>query len=62
MALCSSFHQAHGKALQPWCATKVLRRWGMLVAARLVPKYFDPQAVAVVEGTVAETTPLLAQS
>jgi aldehyde dehydrogenase (NAD+) len=31
-------------------------------AARLVPKYFDPQAVAVVEGAVAETTALLAQS
>ena len=31
-------------------------------AARLVPKYFDPQAVAVVEDAVAETTALLAQS
>jgi acyl-CoA reductase-like NAD-dependent aldehyde dehydrogenase len=30
-------------------------------AARLVPKYFDPRAVAVVEGAVAETTALLAQ-
>jgi aldehyde dehydrogenase (NAD+) len=30
-------------------------------AARLVPKYFDPRAVAVVEGGVAETTALLAQ-
>jgi acyl-CoA reductase-like NAD-dependent aldehyde dehydrogenase len=30
-------------------------------AARLVPKYFDPRAVAVVEGAVPETTALLAQ-
>jgi aldehyde dehydrogenase (NAD+) len=30
-------------------------------AARLVPKYFDPRAVAVVEGAVPETTGLLAQ-
>lgn len=30
-------------------------------AARLVPKYFDPRAVAVVEGAVAETTALLEQ-
>jgi aldehyde dehydrogenase (NAD+) len=30
-------------------------------AARLVPKYFDPRAVAVVEGGVPETTALLAQ-
>jgi aldehyde dehydrogenase (NAD+) len=30
-------------------------------AARLVPKYFDPEVVAVVEGTVPETTALLAQ-
>jgi aldehyde dehydrogenase (NAD+) len=29
--------------------------------ARLVPKYFDPRAVAVVEGGVPETTALLAQ-
>jgi aldehyde dehydrogenase (NAD+) len=31
-------------------------------AARLVPKYFDPRAVAVVEGAVPETTALLAQN
>ena len=31
-------------------------------AARLVPKYFDPRAVAVVEGAVPETTALLAQT
>jgi aldehyde dehydrogenase (NAD+) len=31
-------------------------------AARLVPKYFDPRAVAVVEGAVAETTALLDQN
>jgi aldehyde dehydrogenase (NAD+) len=30
-------------------------------ASRLVPKYFDPRAVAVVEGAVPETTALLAQ-
>ncbi len=30
-------------------------------AARLVPKYFDPRAVAVAEGGVPETTALLAQ-
>jgi aldehyde dehydrogenase (NAD+) len=30
-------------------------------AARLVPKYFDPRAVAVVEGAIPETTALLAQ-
>lgn len=30
-------------------------------AARLVPKYFDPRAVAVVEGAVPETTALLEQ-
>ena len=30
-------------------------------AARLVPKYFDPQVAAVVEGAVPETTALLAQ-
>jgi acyl-CoA reductase-like NAD-dependent aldehyde dehydrogenase len=30
-------------------------------AARLVPKYFDPRAVTVVEGAVPETTALLAQ-
>lgn len=30
-------------------------------AARLVPKYFDPRIVAVVEGGVPETTALLAQ-
>lgn len=30
-------------------------------AARLVPEYFDPRAVAVVEGAVPETTALLAQ-
>jgi acyl-CoA reductase-like NAD-dependent aldehyde dehydrogenase len=30
-------------------------------AARWVPKYFDPRAVAVVEGAVPETTALLAQ-
>jgi len=30
-------------------------------AVRLVPKYFDPRAVAVVEGGVPETTALLAQ-
>jgi aldehyde dehydrogenase (NAD+) len=30
-------------------------------AARLVPKYFDPAAVAVIEGAVPETTALLAQ-
>lgn len=30
-------------------------------AARLVPRYFDPQAVTVVEGSVPETTALLAQ-
>ena len=30
-------------------------------AARLVPKYFDPRVVAVVEGAVPETTALLAQ-
>jgi acyl-CoA reductase-like NAD-dependent aldehyde dehydrogenase len=30
-------------------------------AAQLVPKYFDPRAVAVVEGAVPETTALLAQ-
>ena len=30
-------------------------------AARLVPKYFDPRAVAVVEGPIPETTALLAQ-
>lgn len=30
-------------------------------AARLVPKYFDPRAVAVVEGAVPETTALLSQ-
>jgi acyl-CoA reductase-like NAD-dependent aldehyde dehydrogenase len=30
-------------------------------AARLVPKYFDPRAVTVVEGGVPETTELLAQ-
>src|SRR5215510_6553501 len=30
-------------------------------AANLVPKYFDPRAVAVVEGAVPETTALLAQ-
>ncbi len=30
-------------------------------AARLVPKYFDSRAVAVVEGAVGETTALLAQ-
>lgn len=30
-------------------------------AARLVPRYFDPRAVAVVEGGVPETTALLAQ-
>jgi aldehyde dehydrogenase (NAD+) len=30
-------------------------------AARLVPRYFDPRAVAVVEGGVPETTDLLAQ-
>jgi aldehyde dehydrogenase (NAD+) len=30
-------------------------------AARLVPKYFDPRAVAVIEGAVPETTALLAQ-
>jgi len=30
-------------------------------AGRLVPKYFDPRAVAVVEGAVPETTALLAQ-
>jgi aldehyde dehydrogenase (NAD+) len=30
-------------------------------AARLVPKYFDPRAVAVVEGAIPETTTLLAQ-
>src|SRR6478735_2890113 len=30
-------------------------------AARLVPQYFDPRAVAVVEGAVPETTALLAQ-
>ena len=29
--------------------------------AKLVPKYFDPRAVAVVEGAVPETTALLAQ-
>jgi len=29
--------------------------------ARLVPRYLDPAAVAVVEGGVAETTPLLAE-
>ena len=31
------------------------------VAARLVPKYFDPRVVTVVEGGVAETTALLAE-
>jgi acyl-CoA reductase-like NAD-dependent aldehyde dehydrogenase len=31
-------------------------------AARLVPQYFDPRAVAVVEGAVPETTALLAQA
>jgi acyl-CoA reductase-like NAD-dependent aldehyde dehydrogenase len=31
------------------------------VAARLVPKYFDPREVAVVEGAVPETTALLNQ-
>ena len=30
-----------------------------VVAAKLVPKYFDPRAVAVVEGAVPETTALL---
>lgn len=30
-------------------------------AARLVPKYFDPRAVAVVEGAIPETTALLDQ-
>jgi acyl-CoA reductase-like NAD-dependent aldehyde dehydrogenase len=30
-------------------------------AANLVPKYFDPRAVAVVEGAIPETTALLAQ-
>ena len=30
-------------------------------AARLVPKYFDPRAVAVVEGAIPETNALLAQ-
>src|SRR5215468_6376762 len=30
--------------------------------AKLVPKYFDPRAVAVVEGAVPETTALLAQN
>ncbi|WP_207633860.1 aldehyde dehydrogenase family protein [Paraburkholderia hospita] len=30
-------------------------------AARLVPRYFDPRAVAVAEGGVSETTALLAQ-
>ena len=30
-------------------------------AARLVPKYFDPRAVAVVEGAIPETTALLEQ-
>ncbi len=32
------------------------------VAAKLVAKYFDPRAVAVVEGAVPETTALLAQN
>jgi acyl-CoA reductase-like NAD-dependent aldehyde dehydrogenase len=32
-----------------------------VAAARLAPKYFDPRAVAVVEGAVPETTALLAQ-
>ena len=31
-------------------------------AARLAPKYFDPRAVAVVEGAVPETTALLEQA
>ena len=31
------------------------------LAARLVPQYFDPQAVAVVEGGIPETSALLAQ-
>jgi len=31
-------------------------------AARLVPKYFDPRVVSVVEGSVPETTALLAQN
>jgi cytochrome bd-type quinol oxidase subunit 2 len=34
---------------------------GVAAAARLVPKYFDPREVAVVEGAVPETTALLAQ-
>jgi aldehyde dehydrogenase (NAD+) len=32
------------------------------IAARLVPRYFDPRAVAVVEGAIPETTALLAQT